>query len=521
MNTSPPARTGALALLEGLAGAGVEVCFANPGTSEMHLVAGLEASPLRPVLVLFEGVASGAADGYGRMAGKPAASLFHLGPGFANGIANFHNARRAATPIVALIGDHPDSHIPFDAPLTSDINSLARPVSGWLARLPSAGDAESMAVRAVMESLRPPGQIATLVIPADCAWNEAPPAAKPAFSQPTAPPPDDEAIDRAAKTLKQAVKPVLMMRGKMLLAEGLKQAGRIAAAVPNLRLMSDCFPPRLQRGAGRVMVERLPYFPEQVEESLAGVDCLVLAGAAAPVSFFAYQGKESSLVPSGCEVVRLATPQEDGIVALTMLAEALGASKNPALAEKEVPELPTGELTPLALGQVLAALMPEGAVFCDESATSGGPAFGLTATSVPHDYLPLTGGAIGQALPLATGAAIAAQGRKVVCLSGDGGAMYTIQSLWTQAREKLNIVNVICSNRSYAILRMELMRAGVANPGPKALSLFDLDNPALGWVELAQGMGVEASRAETAEDFAAQLQSALTKKTPCLIEAVL
>ncbi len=517
--------TGADEILRGLCAAGVEVCFANPGTSEMHLVAALEASPLRAVLVLFEGVASGAADGYGRITGKPASALFHLGPGFANAIANLHNARRAATPIVVLIGDHPDSHLPFDAPLTSDIPSLARPVSGWLARLPSAQDGAAMAMRAAAEARKPPGQIASLVIPADCAWSEIPEEAPSAplagFRPARRALPDDAAVSRSLAAVKKARKPALLLRGHALTPPALAEAAKIAA-VCGARILCDTFPPHLPRGAGCVSVERLPYFPEQVEEALAGTDCLILAGAKPPVSFFAYQGRGGSLVPAGCETVVLARGEEDNVAALQMLASALGAGKQIAYAEKENHQLPPdGALTPLAAGQALAALMPEGAVLCDESATSGGAAFALTATAAPHDYLPLTGGAIGQALPLATGAALGAPSRKTICLSGDGGAMYTLQSLWTQKRENLDVLTVIFSNRSYAILRMELARAGVANPGPKALSLFDLANPDIGWPQLAEALGVEASRAETAEDFSRQLASGLTHKGPRLIEAVI
>ena len=511
---------GAESLVRTLVGAGVEVCFSNPGTSEMHFVAALDSvSGMRPILGLFEGAVTGMADGYGRMAGKPAATLLHLGPGLANGLANLHNARRAATPIVNIVGDHATYHAQYDAPLASDIAGFARPVSGWVHSSTSAATVATDGARAVAASLSPPGQIATLILPADTAWNEAEGAA-PALPRPTPSPVSGDAIDRAAQVLKSGARTAILIRGAALGEAGLTAAGRVAAA-SGARLMCDTFAPRIARGAGRVMVERIPYFAEQIVDFLASVETLILVGAKPPVSFFAYPGKPSWGLPDNAKIQHLAHPHEDGVGALQALAEALGAPAQPGgIAAWARPDSPSGAFNQFTIGQAIARHLPEGAIVSDEGATSSVGTALATATAAPHDLLSLTGGSIGQGLPLATGAAVACPDRKVVCIHGDGGAMYTLQALWTQAREKLDVVTVIFANRSYSILNIELARVGAGNPGPKALSMLDLHNPELDWVKLAGGMGVAASRAETIEAFEAQFEAAIHSRGPRLIEAL-
>ncbi|MGH6828852.1 MAG: acetolactate synthase large subunit, partial [Rhizomicrobium sp.] len=484
---------GAESLIGSLAASGIEICFANPGTSEMPMVAALDGSPIRGVLCLFEGVATGAADGYGRMMGKPAATLLHLGPGFANGIANLHNARRAETPLVNIVGDHASWHKRHDAPLASDIEGLCRPVSHWLH---SSRDARRLAAdgaRAVAASLAPPGQIATLIVPADAAWDQAEGLAAP-VAAPVLNPVDDAVIARVARALKNGRRTMLLLRGKALLRHGLMAAGRIAAN-SGARLAYDFFAGRATRGAGLPLVERLPYFGENIAEVLHGIEQMILVGAEPPVRFFAYPGKASRLIPEGCEILTLAQSHEDCVTALKNLAARLGAPQEGALAALERPPEADGPLNAMTLGQVVARLLPEGAIISEEAATSSLGLIHFLPHSAPHDILHLSGGAIGQALPVATGAALAEPGRKVIAVTGDGGAMYTLQALWTQAREKLDIVTVVCANRSYAILNIELMRLGAANVGPKALSLLDIGRPDLDWVALARGHGVEAERA--------------------------
>jgi acetolactate synthase-1/2/3 large subunit len=512
---------GAQSLVATLAGAGIDTCFANPGTSEMHFVAALDSEPgVRPILGLFEGAVTGMADGYGRMRGFPAATLLHLGPGLANGLANLHNARRAATPIVNIVGDHATYHAQYDAPLASDIAGFARPVSGWICASTSAATVAADGARAVAAALGPPGQIATLILPADTAWNTAEGPAPP-LPRPAPACVRDAAIDRAAAALRSARRAAVLMRGPALQPEGLAAAGRIAAAT-GARLMCDTFAPRLARGAGRVPVERIPYFAEQMVEFLKDLDVLVLVCAKPPVAFFAYPDKPSWGLPSGCEIVHLAHAHEDGPAALLALAEAVDAPAGGLPpAPFALPDLPSGRLNHFTVGQLIARCLPEGAIVSDEGATSTGGTLAATIGARPHDWLTLTGGAIGQGVPLATGAAVGAPGRKVVCIQGDGGAMYTLQALWTQARERLDVTTVIFANRSYAILNVELSRVGARNAGPKALSMLDLHNPELDFVKLAGGMGVEASRAATLEDFETQFASAMNQTGPRLIEVVL
>jgi acetolactate synthase-1/2/3 large subunit len=514
---------GAESLVRTLVNSGVEVCFSNPGTSEMHFVAALDkVAGMRAILGLFEGAVTGMADGYGRIAEKPAATLLHLGPGLANGLANLHNARRAQTPIVNIVGDHATYHAQYDAPLASDLAGFARPVSGWLHSSTSPKTVAADGARAVQAAMQPPGQIATLILPADTAWLEAEQAA-PALPRIAPATVSSEAVDRAAKALKNGKKTAILVRGAALKERGLAAAGRIAAK-SGARIMCDTFAPRLQRGAGRVVIERIPYFAEQIVETLQSVEQLILVGSKPPVSFFAYPGKPSWCTPESANIIYLAHPHEDGTSALEAVADAIAAPKEPAgIASLQKPELPKAgaSFDQFTIGQVVGHFLPENAIISDEAATSGIGSMIATVNAAPHDHLSLTGGSIGQGLPLATGAAVAAPDRKVVCLHGDGGAMYTLQALWTQAREKLDVVNVIFANRSYAILNIELMRVGAENPGPKALSMLDLHNPELNWASLGQGMGVESARVETIEEFIDVFSSAVKQKGPRLIEVLI
>jgi acetolactate synthase-1/2/3 large subunit len=512
---------GAQSLMQTLVNCGVEVCFGNPGTSEMHFVASLDSAPgMRAILCLFEGVATGAADGYGRMAGKPAAVLLHLGPGLANGLANLHNARRAATPVVAVVGDHATYHLQYDAPLTSDIAGFARPVSSWICESKSALNVAADAARAVQAACAAPGGVATLILPADTAWNEAHHAAQPLPRMGPAPVSAD-AVEEAATLLRNGKRTAILMRGRVLRGEGLEAAGRVAAKT-GARLMCDTFSPHSELGAGRVPVERLPYFAEQITETLSGVEQMILVGAKPPVSFFAYPGKASWCSPAGCRIAQLAHEHEDGVQAMEALDQALGGpAPSVARLPLSLPDAPSGRLTAVAVAQAIARLTPENAVVADEAATSGLHLAMLTARARPHDHMALTGGSIGLGLPLAVGAAVACPDRKIICPHGDGGAAYTMQALWTMARENLDITTVIYANRSYAILNFEMMRVGAIGAGPKALSMLDLHNPEMNWTSIATGLGVEASRADTAEQFCAQYESAMKQRGPRLIEALI
>jgi len=513
---------GARSLVRTLIQSGVEVCFTNPGTSEIHFVAALDAEPqMRAILGLFEGVVTGAADGYARMAGKPACTLLHLGPGLGNGLANLHNARRARVPIVNIVGEHATYHRHLDAPLTSDIKSIACAVSGWIR---TSQDAQSVAkdgAEAVAAAYGPPGQVATLILPADTAWDA--PGVPVAPVPPGAPaPPDSSRVEDIARVLRDAGPTAsILMNGPVLSEEGLLLASRISAAT-GARLLTDTFVTRMARGAGRPVVWRVPYLGEEAAALLEGTRHLVLVGTKAPVSFFAYPGKPSELTPVDCTVHTLAEPAEDGVAALAALVEALDAGQHlPEVADDIRPLLPTGTLDPKKLAQVVAHLLPDNAIVMNEAATAGRPVPGLTATSAPHDWMDLMGGAIGQGMPAATGAAVACPDRKVLCLQADGSGMYTVQALWTQARESLDVTTVIFSNRRYAILEMEYSRVGAGEPSEATRSLFDLSRPDLDWVGLARSMGVEGVRATTAEELARGLERGFRESGPFLVEAVL
>ncbi len=489
----------------------------------MHFVAALDQVPeMRGVLGLHEGVVTGAADGFGRMAGRPAATLLHLGPGLANGLAGLHNARRACTPIVNIVGEHAVDHQQHDAPLSSDIALLANWLGGWLKTTTDVADVGPDAAAAIAAAMTPPGCLATLVLPADVSWSDGgrPVAPSDAPAAPERTRVADAAVAAIAGVLGSGEQCLLLLGGAATREPALLAASRIAAG-SGAKLLVETFPARLERGAGLPAVERMGYLAEQVEYQLEGVRHLILAGARAPVSFFAYPGKPSDLVPAGCTVHVLASSSDDAVDALERLADLVAPDAEPVLQEPVLPDLPTGELSAHSLAETIGALLPEHAIISDESITSGVFLPLATVGSPRHDLLTLTGGAIGQGLPVATGAAVACPERPVVCLEADGSAMYSLSALWTQAREKLNVTTVILNNSSYAILRMELQRVGAAETGGKGAELLDLSRPDLDFVALATGMGVPATHATTCEELAEQLGAAFAEPGPHLIEAIL
>ena len=512
---------GAESLVRTLVGAGVEVCFANPGTSEMHFVAALDrVEELRCVLGLFEGVVTAAADGYARMADKPASTLLHLGPGLANGLANVHNARRANTPMVNIVGDHASYHKRYDAPLTSDVESVARPFSDWVM---TSADSDSVArdgAAAVAAAMAPPGRIATLILPADASWNEADgPAPLPPVEEHDAVSP--ETVAEAVRVLRSGEPVVLFLSGLALREPGLTLAGRIAAST-GARLLAQTHNSRVERGAGRVAVDFLPYPVDEALSALADARHLVLVGSKAPVAFFAYPDKPSELSPPDCEIHTLVAPEEDVVQALEALVDELDAHGTAAPVQAREILSPTGgTVTPDAAAATVGALLPEDAIVVEEALTAASAFMSRTRSVAPHDYLQLTGGAIGIGLPLATGAAIACPDRQVICLQADGSAMYTVQALWTQGREGLDVITVILDNRSYAILKGELANVGAESNGRKADDLMELDRPALDWVSIARGMGVEAGRAATMAEFNRLLATGLSSQGPYLIDLLL
>jgi acetolactate synthase I/II/III large subunit len=513
---------GAECLLRTLLANQVDLCLMNPGTSEMQFVAALDRVPrMRGVLGLFEGVCSGAADGYARMTGNPAATLLHLGPGLANALANLHNARKARSPVVNIVGEHTTRHLSHDAPLTADTEAFARPVSGWVRTLQRATDMGEAASAAVGAALGPPGMVASLIVPADFSWSEAGepgcPAPRPGRLLPTS-----EQVRGIACALRSGQPVGLILSGSALQARCLRAAGRLRAAT-GVSVFADRYAARTSRGGDIPAVERLPYFPEPAQALLAPFERLVLVEARPPVSFFGYPGLRSSLAPDGCTFGVLASEDQDGALALEWLAQELGAPPLGSAASRAPrPVLPAGEpLTAGAIGRTVGVLLPEGAIVSDESVSSSEQIWPHLAAAASHDHLPVTGGAIGQGMPVALGAALACPGRKVVALEADGSAMYTLQSLWTMARERLDVTVVILANRRYRILDIEMRRTGAGEVGPRAGEMIDLTHPEPDWIRLAEGLGVQAARAATADEFIREFGAAMREPGPRLIEAVL
>jgi acetolactate synthase-1/2/3 large subunit len=510
---------GADLLMQTLLANGVDLVIGNPGTSEMQFVAALDAVPkMRAVLALFEGVVTGAADGYGRMADRPAATLLHLGPGLANGLANLHNARRAHTPIVNVVGEHATFHRQYDPPLHSDIESIARGASEWTRTIGSVGELSKDVAAAVGVAREAPGRVTTLILPADVAWS-------PASGEPekaTVGRPHRvkaEVVDEVAEILRRGEPAALLLNGRAVREPALRFASRIGKHT-GARVLCDTFPARLERGAGRPIVERLPYIPQMILSALAGVQHLILVAAKAPVSFFAFPGGASMALPEGCRVHTLVTESDDVLGALEALAGAVGAPADQMLQAAGPSPAPTGGvIEPDSFAAALGATLPDGAIVVDESNTVGYLAPMATAGCAPHDWLCLTGGSIGMGLPAATGAALACPDRRVVTLDGDGSAMYTIQALWTQAREKLNVTNIILANRSYAILRLEMLRMGLGQAGPVASQMLDLTNPTLDFVSMGKSMGVPSCRVTQADELVRELRRSFATAGPALIEA--
>jgi acetolactate synthase I/II/III large subunit len=512
---------GAESLIRTLVAGGVETCFSNPGTSEIHIVAALDrVAQMRCVLGLFEGVVTGAADGYARVADKPACTLLHLGPGLGNGLANLHNASRAQVPIVNLVGQHATYHIQYDTPLTSDVEAIARPYSKWLRTSHASSEIGHDAAEAVVAARTAPGQIATLIVPADVAWSEGGSVAA-IWALPKPSPPDAQTIERAVAMLQSGLRTAILMAGNALYDKGLVTAGRIAAAT-GAKLLAPYPVTRLQRGAGVPRVDRVQYVLEQGIEQFKEFRQLILVGARAPVAYFAYPGKNSVFTSPECEIHTLASPGEDYIGALDALTAALSVRGDETTAEKaERPPMPSGEITLPGLAATVGALLPENAIVVDESMTSGRGLMAATKGAPPHDWLGNTGGSIGIALPLALGAAVACTDRRVLCLTADGSGMYTAQALWTMARESLNVTTVVFANRDYAVLKREFSYLGVGIPGARAAAMFEIGRPDLDWTLLAKGMGVPGTRVTSLDAFGKALQAGLEDEGPALIEVPL
>ena len=514
-------------ILRAMVEGGVEVCFANPGTSEMHFVAALDrVAEIRCVLALAETVVTGAADGYARVAGKPAMTLMHTGPGLANGLSNLHNAKRAPSPIVNVVGDHPDYHLKYDAPLTSDIAALAGPMSHHVARYASTATAVAQTRQAIEIARIGAGRIVTLVLPADISWSPAAPSdvalenSEAVMRKYAVAPADPRAVVDAVAALRSG-QPAMLYLGGDITASTLETAAGIAAAC-GARLACEVFPTRLAHGAGRPSVERTPYPPEAMQGFMAGLRHVVLLGAAAPVTFFAYPNVRSQAVPDDCRIHRLAGPDESNVEALKLLAAAFDIPLQPFV--RNPPNMDVVAEQPLdsqCMATTLASRIPKGAVLIDEAISGGFNLHSATAGSEPHDWIYTTGGSLGWALPAAVGAAVAAPRSRIICVVGDGSALYSAQALWSMAREHLNVCVIVLANREYAILQYEFGRTGAGEMGARALSMMTLTDPDIDFRKLAEGYGVPSLRASTTRELELALDQAIATPGPMLIEALM
>ena len=505
-------------LLEG----NVDVCFTNPGTSEMHFVAALDQyDKMRSILCLFEGCATGAADGYFRMKRTPASTLLHLGPGLANGLANLHNAKKASSGIVNIVGEHALDHIKLNAPLTSDIEGIARPVSHWVKTSKSSKDIAVDGAEAIEMANVNPGQISTLILPGDTAWNEgnAIQSIKLKNKYSTV---SSNLIDEAITALLEAKNPLILVGGSALEEKNLIKLAKVADKI-GCPMKTDWFNARLDKGAGRINSVRIPYVVDKAVEVLKDFDSIIIIGARRPVAFFAYPNKPGVLTQESTKFIELASLSDDITSVINELSDKVGISDNKpsTVSEFKIPDIPSGPINPTSLGMVLGALIPENAIVVDESVTTGREFFYQTAGSHPHTWLNNCGGSIGFGMPVAIGAAVACPDQKVISLEGDGSAMYTVQSLWTMARENLDIVVLIFANQSYKILQGELTNVGVDNPGKSALEMLSLKDPSLDWVSVSKGMGVDAVRVDNLEDLVKNFKHGLKDKGPFLIEVMI
>jgi acetolactate synthase-1/2/3 large subunit len=513
---------GAESLVRTLLSGDIDVCFTNPGTSEMHFVAALDKyEKMRSILCLFEGCATGAADGYYRMKRSPASTLLHLGPGLANGLANLHNAKKANSGIVNIVGEHALDHIKLNAPLTSDIEGIAKPVSHWVKTSQSSKDIAKDGAEAISAAMVAPGQIATLILPGDTAWNEGSEAQNIEL-QVTLNKVPSALIKEAALALQKAKNPMILVGGAALEEGNLINIAKIADKL-GCPIKTDWFNARLDKGAGRINSVRIPYVVDSAVSILKDFDTIIVIGARRPVAFFAYPNKPGILTQDGTKFIELASLSDNIGEMVEELSDLLGATKiiPSTISEMKIPEIPAGPINTTSLGMVLGALIPENAIIVDESVTTGREFFAQTAGSRPHTWLNNCGGSIGFGMPVAIGAAVASPDQKVIALEGDGSAMYTVQSLWTMARENLDITVLIFANQSYKILQGELTNVGVVNPGKSALEMLSLKKPSLDWVSISRGMGVDAVRVDNIDDLVKSFKYGLKENGPFLIEVMI
>ena len=537
---------GACGVVRTLVAGGVEVMFANPGTTEMLVVDALDSvEGLRAILCLHETVCTGAADGYGRMAGKAACTLLHLGVGLANGSANLHNARRAGAPVVNLVGDMASWHVAKDPLLASDIEGLAS-FTGCFYRASGAdpdglSDDVADALVAVRDYRAGESRVATVALAHD--------ATRDPLSKPWAPPEllatleqpggdvktlfersielhnerygGNDAIPAHVKACGAALttsNAALFVGGAGLCdEEALNACSAIAAATGCALVVENAFA-RVDRGGHRPRFVRVPYFPKDARTYLAKFETVVLVGARKPVAMFGYDDGVSDLVGlDGQQVLEIDAMDVPG--ALRYLAGTLGGAPPPPPPAAAAPKRPKGKLSAYKLCQALACTQPADAIVVDESLTSGGSYWDLSLSCAPFSHLTLTGGSIGIGPPLSVGCAVACPGRRVVDFQADGSGLYSTPAFWTMAAERLDVTVLVCKNDVYQILKVEQQKQNLPTAKPNAKKLTNLSGPSVDWVALAKGYGLDATSVSTAEDLLAALEHSFATPGPYLIEA--
>lgn len=514
---------GAEALVATLEACGVTACFANPGTTELEIVAALDRSAgIRSVPVLFEGVAVGAADGFGRMSGIPGAALLHTGAGFPNGLSAVLNAAKASSPSIAIVGDHPLAIREWNHVIASgvDIERVAAPYAKWVrrSRLTTVGQDAADAFAAACSA---PGGPATLVVPSDVAWSAGAEPGRPSAAQKPSPV-SAEAVLQAAYALRLPGEAALVLHGEATVDPAALRAAADIAATTGCRVMARAS--RIVRGPDFLPVEFLPYSPMLAIEALKGIRHLVLVGAHPPIMPWTYPDRSAPMMADPeCRIWTLARPEENVVDALTTLAAEIGGDRSraaPQPAPGMAPVPASGTVTPDALAQSIAALIPENAIVIDESVTTGRSFYQVSAASRPHDWLRNLGGALGYGQPVAIGSAIACPDRKVIVLQGDGAAMYTPQSLWTIAHEGLNVLVVIFANRSYEVLRVDMRLRHQNVDGAVNHALTDLGTPAIDWAGLARSLGIRSARLDSMQAFNEAFAREAQTAEPALLEVI-
>ncbi|MCL4133723.1 UNVERIFIED_CONTAM: hypothetical protein GTU68_047912 [Idotea baltica] len=430
-----------------------------------------------------------------------------------------HNARKARVPMVNLVGDHALRHQQYDAPLSADVEAACAPFSDWVRSGRDAGSFAADAMEALSVATGKPGRIASLVAPADIGWDEGGKMAAPLTPKGAAAL-DEDAVTAALGALESGEKTVIIAGGSVLADTEAVALLHGIAEKTGAHILAPTSNRRIERGRGRFAVTKIPYPIDAALKCLAPYGRAILVETLPPVAFFAYPGRPSLLLPEVCDTVTLAGLDGDGSTALAALADRVGAKPAKALDAASPARPQAGAITLENIGAALSAALPEDAIVIDETVSSGAAIFPAGDTAPPNSWLALTGGSIGIGIPLSAGAAIACPDRPVVTLQADGSAMYSIQGLWTQAREGSNVTTIILANRAYEILKGELHNVG-AQPGPDALSMLNLDRPELDFVALARGMGVPGRRVDDVRDLMRAIKDAAAEPGPYLIEAMI